>query len=136
MAWRLTMSTFNLMHWIFPAFFYRVNVAAAMVGAAVVGGVASNSASKKAAGAQVEAADKASAVEREMFEQSRADQAPWRDRGNAAGERLNYLLGLSGGGGQGVAPQTAPQTREQIRANLLPKYTTPATGLENSGLNS
>lgn len=53
-------------------------VAAAVVGSAVVGGVASSQAAKKSANAQKDASAAASAAEREMFDITREDQAPYR----------------------------------------------------------
>lgn len=71
-------------------------VAAAVVGGAVIGAVGSNMAAGKAADGQKSAADKASATELEMFEQNRADLAPWRKAGGSALSRLQLMLGLSG----------------------------------------
>ena len=81
---------------------YLCNVAAAIIGSAVVGGVVSASASSKAAGAQTDAANAASqaqlqatsdtnALQKSMYDQNRADATPWRDAGVGA---LNQLTGL------------------------------------------
>lgn len=59
-------------------------IAAAIVGGAVVGGVASNMAAGEAADAQRDAAGQASATELAMFNQNREDMAPWREAGEAA----------------------------------------------------
>jgi hypothetical protein len=53
-------------------------VAAAVVGAAVVGAAATTYASNKAADAQSDAVDSANANQRSMYDQTRADQAPYR----------------------------------------------------------
>lgn len=71
-------------------------VAVAVVGGAVISGVASNSAAKKAAKAQENATDKATGVELEMFNQSRDDQKPWRDAGTQALSQM--LAGTKDGG--------------------------------------
>lgn len=63
-------------------------VAAAIVGAAVVGGVATSVASSKAAKAQKSAADTASAAQLEMYNQTREDQAPYREAGYTALKQL------------------------------------------------
>lgn len=62
-------------------------VAAAIVGGAVIGAVASNEASKD----QQDSADEATGLSRSQYDQTRIDNAPWR----AAGENaLNKLTGL------------------------------------------
>ncbi len=93
------------------------------VGTAAVGAVASSNASSKAAKAQSAAAQAANDTQLEIDRRNREDQQPWRDRGNAAGERLNYLLGLPGGesGGAG-ANNFAEKSAEQIRQELLPDF--------------
>jgi hypothetical protein len=63
-------------------------VAVAVVGGAVIGGVASNSAAKKGANAQTQAAEMANQTQLEMFNQNREDMRPWRDKGGFA---LNVL---------------------------------------------
>jgi len=75
-------------------------VAAAMVGAAVVGGVASNAAANKgakaatsAANTQAAAADRANETQRLQYEQTREDYAPWREAGVTALGKLGYLSG-------------------------------------------
>lgn len=67
--------------------------AAAIVGAAVVGGVASSRAASKGAKAQTQAANQANETERYIFEQTREDQLPWQQAGNAG---LDSLMGLYG----------------------------------------
>lgn len=55
-------------------------VAAAIIGSAVVGGVAANSAAKKGA----KAADNATQAQLDQQNQTRADMAPWREAGGVA----------------------------------------------------
>lgn len=93
--------------------------------AAVGGALISSSASSKAAKKQAASANAANDLSREQFNQTRADTAGTRARGEAAGSQLQYLMGLGGGGDAGVSAQ--PQTREQLRASLLSQYTTPGT---------
>lgn len=72
-------------------------VAAAIVGGAVIGGVASNMAAGKAADAQVEAADKSNQTQLQMYEQTRQDQAPWRAAGTEAlGTMRDFVRGDRG----------------------------------------
>ena len=72
-------------------------VAAAVVGGAVIGGVASNRAAKKGANAQSQAAQMASDTELQMYNQSREDQMPWLNQGKTS---LNQLAGLMAPGKQ------------------------------------
>lgn len=88
--------------------FRHCGVAAAMIGAAVVGGVAANSAANKAAKAQTQAADKAGTISDRQYNQTREDQlaqlaqqradtAPYREAGYGA---LSQLVGGTAPGGE------------------------------------
>lgn len=95
------------------------------VGGAVIGGAMSSNAAGKAADAQSEASAQSNALQRYMFDQNQALQMPTINTGNAARDRLSYLLGLSptgysGGAGGGSAPAL---TYEQLRAQLQGQYT-------------
>jgi hypothetical protein len=93
-------------------------VAVSVSGAAIVGGIVASNSSSKAASAQTNAANQANATSQAQSDQARADNAPWRDRGNAAGNKLQNLMGLS----------TSPQyTADDYRNQLLQQYTSPAT---------
>lgn len=59
-------------------------IATAIVGSAVVGGLAASNASKAAASSQQDAAKLASQTELEQFYQNRKDLQPWRDAGVGA----------------------------------------------------
>lgn len=72
-------------------------VAAAVIGSAVVGGVASSSASDKAAGAQTDAANQANKTELDMYNQNREDAQPWRNAGITA---LGQLTAGTANGGE------------------------------------
>lgn len=75
-------------------------VAAAVVGGAVVGGVASN----MAAGKQADAAGNAADLSQEQYAQTRGDLGPYRDLGNGAINNLWSRLGyVPNGQGQMVA---------------------------------
>jgi hypothetical protein len=67
-------------------------VAVAIGGSALLGAYSSN----KAAGAQRDAANQASALQQQQYEQTRADQAPFRQGGLEAQNRLMTLLGIGG----------------------------------------
>jgi hypothetical protein len=64
--------------------------AVAIAGAAVVGGVASNQASKRQAGA----ANDATGAQLAMFDQTQANLQPWMQGGQAARMRLSDLMGM------------------------------------------
>lgn len=72
-------------------------VAAAVVGGAVIGSVATSRAAGKAADAQVQAADQANQTQLQMYNQTRADNMPWHDAGVTA---LNQLAAGTAPGGE------------------------------------
>jgi hypothetical protein len=72
-------------------------VAAAVVGGSVIGAVAGGSASSKAARAQRDASQQASDTELQMYNQTRDDQAPYRQAGYTA---LNQIGGGTQPGGE------------------------------------
>ena len=73
-------------------------------------------AAQGAAAATAAATDEATKLQREMYQQTRADQAPFREGGLEAQNRLMTLLGIGGqtpatgggGGGGGVAGMEQP----------------------------
>lgn len=69
-------------------------VAAAAVGSAVVGGVASASSARSAAKASGKAADASAATQMAMFDQNREDLAPWRSTGRNALQLYSEMLGV------------------------------------------
>jgi hypothetical protein len=95
----------------------------------IVGGLIGSSGAKSAAKTQAAAADRATELQRQMYGQTRADLAPWRDSGVQALNRMNALLGLApvSAGGSAAAPGTAgaPQMRDYnaLRASMLPQFT-------------
>ena len=60
------------------------SVAAAVIGSAVVGGVVSSNSASKAASQQRDAANQANATQQQFYNQTRTDQAPYRQAGNNA----------------------------------------------------
>jgi hypothetical protein len=128
--------------------------AAAIGGALISANAAGDAADQQAESAnratdlQAQASRDAIALQREQYNQTRADALPFMQRGNAAGMQLNRLLGLPGVGVSGpqrlqnapgtltqgadgvYAPATQPAggapapTREQLRAQLLGQFTT------------
>ena len=63
---------------------------------AVAGGLIQANSAKSAAKAQTKAADRASEVQWNMFQQSRNDQMPWLQSGSNALGYMNALLGIGG----------------------------------------
>jgi hypothetical protein len=84
--------------WILPA------LGTAQVGAQLVGGYFQSKAAKTAAEQQAQAADKALALQREMYQTTREDLAPYRAAGPVGMTALSALLGLP----YAPPPATAP----------------------------
>jgi len=74
-------------------------IAIAIGAAAVVGAGASIIAGNKAADATKQAADQSTAEQRRQYDQARADQAPFRDTGVLANDKLASLYGVQRAGG-------------------------------------
>jgi len=88
-------------------------------GASIFGGLLGSDSAGDAADAQGRAAAASDATQRYQYDTTRADNAPFREVGLSANNKLAQLMGLpSGGGGQ---------TREQLRAQLAGSYTTAGT---------
>jgi hypothetical protein len=71
-------------------------IATAIVGSAVIGGVVASNSASKAAKAQQNAADKASATELEQFYQNREDMQPWREAGAGALKQMTEGTAVGG----------------------------------------
>lgn len=105
---------------------------AAGVGSAVVGAYASSEASKaqskaaeSAANVSAKTAKDQAAVQQQIYDQQRADQAPWRGTGEASLNQLAMLMGITptdGSGGAGGASGTGVFNRydptELLGSNL------------------
>lgn len=100
-------------------------VAAIGAVAAVAGGAIASDGARSAANTQADAAAQADETQRYIFDTNRADQAGYQRNGNAANQKLADLLGIGGGSSAGGAgSSSAGLTRDQLRAQLLPQYTT------------
>ena len=100
-----------------------LTVALIGAGTSIAGGIVQSKAASKATKAQTDAGDKSLALQREIYNQQQANEAPWRNTGAAAITSLGGLLGLpagapgggtgqlpaQGGGPQYDAPYTAAQ---------------------------
>ena len=75
-------------------------VAASILGGSVISGAMGMSAASKAAKAQTQAADQSAALQREMFAKQTELQAPFREAGLTAQNKLMQYLGLSGAPGE------------------------------------
>lgn len=80
--------------------------------ASIGGSIISKKSGDKAQKAQTQAADEAAKVQKEMYDTTRADLAPYRDTGKAANTRLSQLMGLD------------MFDREAIKADLIRKNPT------------
>jgi hypothetical protein len=88
-------------------------VAAAVVGSAVVGGALSSSAANKASKRQAASADRAADLQQEQFEKQIELQAPFREAGLSAQNKLLDYMGLSKGAGGKYARDFGMQDFQQ-----------------------
>lgn len=102
---------------------HRAQVAAAIIGSAVVGGVMSSQASKSAADAQSGASSDANALQKYIFDEQKKMQEPWRQAGLGGLNKLSYLMGLSPTAGGGVGRAPTVQSADQIRQRLVAQFT-------------
>lgn len=108
---------------------------AAIAGVATVAaGAMSASAAGDAADAQSESAAQSNALQRYMYDNNVALNAPVMNTGNAARDRLSYLLGLSPTGFSGSA--RPKDTYDSLRQQLVGQYTrygpAPGSGVFNA----
>lgn len=99
-------------------------VAAAVGAGTAVAGVASSSMSSSAAGkaanAQAQSAADANQLQRDIYDQNRANLQPYLDFGTSGMNALAYRLGL--GGVSPTGQSIANKTYDQIREELLPQF--------------
>ncbi len=69
-------------------------IAATVIGT-VGGALIGSDSNRRAVNTQKDAADAATALQQQQYEQTRADNAGYRARGNSAGDKLAMLLGLN-----------------------------------------
>lgn len=110
----------------------------AVVGAAgsVAGGIASGKGAKKAAQIQAQSAAQQTAALQQMYNTNKELMTPTFDRGDAAQQRIQSLLGLSGGDGADVqkALETMPGYQYQLQQGLAATNAGAyASGQGNSG---
>lgn len=67
------------------------------LGGAILGGNSQNKAAQKAADTSLAVAQQNNALAREIYGQNQGALSPFMQRGNAAGNQINALLGLGGG---------------------------------------
>lgn len=109
---------------------------AVAVGAAgVVGAAVSADGAKSAAGAQQAGSDNAIAAQMLASAQMQTALEPWTKAGGQAQTQLNRLLGLGGVGSGGVTSMGLQTglTPDQVRQQLLSRYTRQASGAGGSG---
>ena len=92
-----------------------IAAAAGSAAAGLGGALISSSAAKSAAETQAASGDKALALQKQMYDQTRADLQPWVTQGSSAVGTLGALMGLGGKvNGQTVAGTSAsPSTASQ-----------------------
>jgi len=86
-------------------------------GASLFGGLMSSDSAGDAADAQAGAARASDATQRYQYDTTRADNAPFRETGLAANNKLAQIMGLRSGGGGGGQDQQA------LRNQLLAQFT-------------
>jgi len=89
-----------------------VGSVAGSVAGPVLGAVVGSISGNKAAKTQAAAAERAAEVQREMYEQTREDLAPYRASGVPANKRLAYLMGLD----------SAAFDRDAVREQMRTRY--------------
>lgn len=82
-----------------------------MTGATVYAANKASNAAKQAAAQQTDAGNRALDLQRQMYEQQRADEAPYRQMGYGA---LNTLSSMMGGMG-GATPMGGPSSRPTLQ---------------------
>ena len=85
-------------------------IATAIIGSAILGAGASIYSGNKAASAQKKAAQQSADIQRQQYEQTRADLAPYRDMGQSAMQPYAGALGLMGPEGYQKALQGYTQS--------------------------
>ena len=93
-------------------------VVAAVGGAALAGSVIQAGAAGDAANAQSQAAANANATQLQMYNQTRADQAPWRAAGGQAVNALSQFYGLGGVNANGTPGNSKAPNFNSILQNL------------------
>lgn len=91
-----------------------MGIAEAIIGGAVISGASSIIGGNKAAKSQEKAAGMSIDEQRRQYDQTRADYAGYRESGNLAQKRQNYLLGLGDPYAYGPGVGLRAPTREQF----------------------
>jgi len=104
-------------------------------GASLLGGMAASDAQSNAAQSAADTSAAASRyaadLQKQMYEQTRADQTPWRQTGQNALAMLSQKMGL---GSVNPYSQYYGMSREQIRQALAPQYTQQQTQAPTNAL--
>lgn len=87
----------------------------------LLGGAAQSSAASDAAGISAGASRYAADIQKQIYDQQRADQTPWRNTGVGALNQLAYLMGIPS---SGTAGTTGAVDYNALRSQYLPQYTT------------
>lgn len=98
-----------------------MGIAAAIAGAAVIGGVATVVSGNKAANAQKDAANQSISEQQRQYNQTRDDYAPWRTAGAGALGKLTSLYGIGAPTNSG-GPATANASDIYAAFRATPGY--------------
>lgn len=96
----------------------------AVAGASVVSGAMGASAAKSGSKMQADATREANELQKQQYDQTRADLEPYRNFGNSATSKLAMLLGLDMPGGYGAGGAGSVESRDAIRARLESQFQT------------
>jgi hypothetical protein len=98
-----------------------IGAVAVGLGSSIIGGVFASDSAEDAQASQERMAGRANELSQAQYEQTRKDNEPTRLRGDAAGNRLSYLMGLSGTPGMREKPRK--RSADEIRSALSEGYT-------------
>lgn len=107
--------------------------AAIAVGGSLLSSSMQSDATEEAAAGQQAATRESNALQRYMYDNNVALQSPNINTGNAARDRLSYLLGLSPTGYSGNTGGAPTLTYDQLRAQLLGQYTKQNAAVQAAG---
>ena len=92
------------------------------IGGAVIGGNAQKKAANTAADTSLQVAQQNNALAKDIYGQNKQALSPFMNRGNAAGDQINALLGLGGQQQQQYTTQPMPQQQAQYNGGQYGQY--------------
>lgn len=102
-------------------------------GASILGGLFGNSAAEDAAAGQAAATNRATDLQKYIYDNNVKLNQGAIDAGNLGRNKLLYLLGLGGNADGSTSNAPTRRSSDQLRQSLLAQYTTPGTTQEIDG---